>query len=388
MATGYRINGLDLEEGWDAYSEIVPFEWVDEENVLSSEYILPMFSSNRYRKNGQPIKQAVGKSLLKTKDTLLIDPYPALPTCPAKFCVGGVTDERIGAKGQTPHGRLVAAFTTAGTHTIDLSDDGYILVDGQKTDIYIADETLTYSGGYIDRTGMRTLSFLVIGGGGGGAGSSMTYCSAGGGGGVVILLSLRADYERYLAGTSSSWKSTDHRFPMTIQVGAGGVAGDEASAGSDGEGSYVMYNGLTKLLARGGGGGETNDGAGGAGGGNYATDAYNWYHYFSYGGAGGGKEGNGGANSEEDFCSWECYGYNKEDMLSKYGVSIHGGGASSGNNYGGGGGASALAEGAPANSRRDGVAGTLGAGGSGAGFTAFNQSAGGKGGDGAVYVFY
>lgn len=384
MATGYRIDGFDLEEGHYLPIDdmLIPFEWADENDVVSPEYVLSMFSSNRYRKNGQPIKQAVGKVLIKTpSDSIMYEPYPQRPNCRAKFKVSGVSDsdERIGVKGQTPHGRLVASFTEVGEHTIDLSDDGYILVDGQKTDIYIADEISEFNY-YVNNSGIRNLSFLIVGGGGGGAGSGLTYCSTGGGGGATILASYQARY--YYLGFSN-WRKENHNFPIRIIVGSGGNGGEAQSSGQKGGDSYL--NTLPMLFSSsGGGGGNINDGSAGSG----ASAANSeWYHYISNGGNGGAKENNGDANTEIEGL-YECYGYNKEDILSKYGVRIRNGGASSGNNYGGGGGASALADGAPANSRGAGVNGTLGAGGSGAGFTAFQTNNGGKGGDGAVYVFY
>lgn len=386
MATGYRIDGRDLEDGYLPLSSIddsivVQYEWANESDVLSSEYILPMFSSNRYLKNGQPIKQAVGKVLLKSIFDTTDKPYPQMPARRSNFGVNGVFDERIGAKGQTPHGKLIAAFTTAGTHTIDLSDDGYLVVDGQKTDTYIANERTEFQY-YLNDSGILNISALLAGGGGGGAGSGLTYCSAGGGGGGVSLSSFLGWRQSV---TELKWKQGNHKFPITVTVGAGGAGGNKQSAGAAGENSSLDYGGYGGLgAAAGGGGGGTNEEAGGAGAGGGNTG---YYHYMSTGGAGGTKEHGGGSSTEVE-CSAKCWGYNKEDMLAKYGVRIHNGGASNGSNYGGGGGASALADGAPANSRGEGVAGTYGAGGSGAGFTAFTSNAGGKGGDGVAYIFY
>lgn len=100
------------------------------------------------------------------------------------------------------------------------------------------------------------------------------------------------------------------------------------------------------------------------------------------GGYGGGKEDAGGAVSaftvtlpKPEQTQWTRGGFS--------------GGSSGGNNYGGAGGASVFAAGANADSRTTpSAAGTLGSGGAGAGYQAFQQHAGTAGGDGLARMFY
>lgn len=254
-------------------------------------------------------------------------------------------------------GRLVAELGP-GSHRIEIIND-YIYVDGTNTNIFA--KAYSGSGFFLG----DYLCFEALGGGGGGAGSGLTYCSAGGGGGAYAFITAVGD---------------NPSFPFDIYVGKGGLGGNAQQSGNSGESTSITSNGYT-ISVGGGNGGGTDDASGGTGG----VAVYNSYTAFiRNGGVGGKKESSGTTTS--------LTGYTSPDFLDVPNIPAFklafSGGASNGNNYGGGGGASALAVGAPANSRKEGVAGTLGAGGSGAGFTAFTSSRGGNGGDGLVRVYF
>lgn len=198
-------------------------------------------------------------------------------------------------------------------------------------------------------------------GGGGGAGSGLTGCSGGGGAGGYCFVAVEIPDGSYLR----------------VVVGAGGAPGGDDANGSAG-GATTLYDASGSVIAQanGGNGGNRrsdNTAAGGAASGGSVNVS---------GGYGGGKEDAGGAVSaftvtlpKPEQTQWTRGGFS--------------GGSSNGNNYGGAGGASVFAAGANGDSRTTpSAAGTLGSGGAGAGYQAFQQNAGTAGGDGVAKIYY
>lgn len=198
-------------------------------------------------------------------------------------------------------------------------------------------------------------------GGGGGAGSGLTGCSGGGGAGGYCFVAVEIPDGSYLR----------------VVVGAGGAAGGNDANGSAG-GATTLYDASGSVIAQanGGNGGNRrsdNTAAGGTASGGSVNVS---------GGYGGGKEDAGGAVSaftvtlpKPEQTQWTRGGFS--------------GGSSNGNNYGGAGGASVFAAGANGDSRTTpSAAGTLGSGGAGAGYQAFQQNAGTAGGDGVAKIYY
>lgn len=198
-------------------------------------------------------------------------------------------------------------------------------------------------------------------GGGGGAGSGLTGCSGGGGAGGYCFIAVEIPDGSYLR----------------VVVGAGGAAGGNDANGSAG-GATTLYDASGSVItqANGGNGGNRrsdNTAAGGTASGGSVNVS---------GGYGGGKEDAGGAVSaftvtlpKPEQTQWTRGGFS--------------GGSSNGNNHGGGGGASVFAAGANGDSRTTpSAAGTLGSGGAGAGYQAFQQNAGTAGGDGVAKIYY
>lgn len=350
MSTGFLINGKDIDL---IYESALP------DNTNGTDRNVSAFSTcKKFKKNGQPLNkyflESVGGDVSLEQKNYRVN--------------GDKSTKYWGLRGRAPYGLLVANLSV-GEHTIDKNSENYLTIDGIATEHYYYNDTL------------NDLIVLAVAGGGGGAGSGLTYCSAGGGGGGACLTSL------------STYNTAG--FPIQIRVGAGGSGGGTQSNGSAGSDTEIYANRAYQtdklaisIICKAGSGGNTNDGSGGVGGIGGANQQDGYIN--STGGTGGSKEKNGGNTSNyekmvNNYYSGKYRG-RKMSFLDEL-LTEQLGGNSSGNNYGGGGGAS-LAQGAPANSRKDGVAGTLGAGGSGAGFTAFTSSRGGNGGDGIVKIYY
>lgn len=357
MATGYRIGGADLDELYEmphvGHLTRTNFNYREETNLITS---------NRYLKNGQPIKTSLQKTIFKKHD------YGT--TTEAGFMVEGVR-QVLSDKRSTPFGYLLATLS-AGEHELTEDENGKVYLDNVE---------LPYA------PAADKLFFVLAAGGGGGAGSGLTFCSAGGAGGQC-----------------AQWASTNYsgtyygarKYPFKLFIGSGGAGGGGDSDGQQGGNTTLTTyrtttsnpNTPTEYIKTlyGGGGGQTNNGNGGT-----ASSQWNNDWDISSGDSNGFlRAGNGGKKESNGEASSLIYGTTNlpEYMTGDPILQPRNGGVSSGNNHGGGGGASGLADGAPGNNRKDGVAGTLGAGGSGAGFTAFNEFAGGKGGDGVGYIYY
>lgn len=344
MKTGYFIGGRDILEEYESFSLEEQEQCGVTDNIMTD-------GSGAFRLNGVDLRTAIGRTLA-TGD---VSPQ-------YEFLRNG-QHTSYATKGRRPIGVPVA---TLGVGTWYISAR------------YVDGEYQRWIQKYESTTG-ETIDYLriprdpeelyaeIVGGGGGGAGSGLTYCSGGGGAGGWLLVKLP-----YLQYTRK----------YTIEVGAGGNGGGDGEDGQKGEDSRVFSNDYA-AYAYGGNGGIADSGSQASGGGAYNDERYGFDAFVGKnGGNGGGKESSGQGISAFSFALPEKP---EQTQWTRGGTS---GGATSGNNYGGGGGASALANGAPGNSRKDGVAGTLGAGGSGAGYTAFNESSGGKGGDGVCYIYY
>lgn len=335
MATGYRIGGADLDELYEMPNIT---DLTNTKGREESKFV----TSGRFLKNGQSIRTALNKTIFRGSSYSFTQIYR----------LDGENLLML-EKGKAPFGYLLATLGP-GNHQMTESD-GKVYLDGEELPYApLADNLL----------------IILSAAGGGGAGSALLYCSAGGGGGASAIINRKPH------------ATTKHRgYPISFSIGTGGEGGNGGENGQAGGNTSVAGTNLDLTLG-GGGGGSIDDGDGGSGG-TALSDDFDTI-YFVDGGAGGKKENNGNA-STVGILGLGLLDYYAKDYPQ---VQEHVGGVSSGNNYGGGGGASGLADGAAANSNASGVAGTLGAGGSGAGYTAFQRSAGGKGGDGVVYIYY
>lgn len=386
MATGFRYNGVDIEN----LVELYPAAYVEQYHLIES----PLVTSSGFRINGQPIKAATGKTLVYGSQSY----NNGMTEDNGAFYISGSADDTSGwgIRYGTPfriNGEAIYTYSKGNTSI------GRVLLEKGAGTYNIAE--LFAEAIANDANPPQDLSSVwiqIVGGGGGGAGSGLTYCSAGGGAGgsSVFKLIRRSSYQDSADYIASAWVAT---------IGKGGAGGAEQANGASGEGSQIT-NGLSgggAALASAGSGGNTNEGEGGRGGGGSAMGAGAQLRHFhtikSNGGNGGTKEQNGSGETGY-FCDfYESISprwtprreyINNDEKLPEtlLPTTYNAGGASNGNNYGGGGGASALADGAPANSKGAGVNGTLGAGGSGAGFIAFQSNKGGDGGDGVLRIIY
>ena len=361
MATGYKIttnsgDGANVVFGGDLDDICESFTLEEQSNYGVTDSVFTD-GSGRFRKNGIDLKTALGRTF----------PTAQYEDTSARFLRNG---QRISVQGKSSAGGMRPIGIPLATLGVG---EWYI----QKRQVSGESQTwirkLESTGAITDYLRLPHDPFYmyaeIVGGGGGGAGSGLTYCSGGGGAGGWALIKLYAE-----SNTNNA---------ITIKVGAGGNGGGNGEDGQKGEDSTIKRSGRDGVIAYGGNGGVANSSSQASGGGTSYDDSFGSGMFVGKtGGNGGGKEGNGGGISTFSF---DLPNKPEQTQWTRGNTS---GGASSGNNYGGGGGASALANGAPGNSRKDGVAGTLGAGGSGAGYTAFNESSGGKGGDGVCYIYY
>lgn len=226
-----------------------------------------------------------------------------------------------------------------------------------------------------------TVTYLAVAGGGGG-GSVSAYATGPAGGGAGGLL------------TSSI--SVDKGVPLTVSVGAGGVAGSSAIPASGAIGGTSSFATISTTGGGGGGGGVTGavtGGSGGSGGGGTNTGGAGGSRVVGQGniggtgvsgnitGAGGGGAGAAGGNTFG--VNGGVGGVGLASSITGSSVFYAGGGGGSGDTGGaggnGGGGAGVAFSG-------NGTAGTAnrGGGGGGAGWTGnFN---GGNGGSGVVII--
>lgn len=226
-----------------------------------------------------------------------------------------------------------------------------------------------------------TVTYLAVAGGGGG-GSVSAYATGPGGGGAGGLL------------TSSI--SVDKGVPLTVSVGAGGVAGSSATPASGAIGGTSSFATISTTGGGGGGGGTSGavtGGSGGSGGGGTNTGGAGGSRVVGQGniggtgvsanitGAGGGGAGAAGGNTSG--VNAGAGGIGLSSSITGSSVFYAGGGGGSGDTSGAGG---LGGGGAGVGFGGNGTAGTsnTGGGGGGAGWTGnFN---GGNGGSGVVII--
>ncbi len=334
MNTGYKINGVDIEQLFESF----PIEIAQEYGVTDSL----LTASEYFKKNNISLKQAINK---------------VFPTSSGN-CIGGSNVDAhykvlgspidISLKGCRPIGIPIARLEV-GTHYVNRVNGVTWLSSSPNSATGIK---LEYNPKY--------LHVELLGGGGGGAGSSSVYASSGGGGGGYCYTTLVIP---------------DNSFVKLI-VGAKGNGGNARENGYNGGDSKIeLADGSVLCIAMGGQGGKiNNDGLGEAG---RATGGI-----VNISGGNGGLKENYGSGIEKTIVN-----LNKPESTYwiRGGTS---GGSSLGNNFGGGGGASAFSNGANANSNTTPAAAEYGAGGAGAGFKAVTASLGGDGGNGLINLYY
>lgn len=335
MATNYKINNVDIDEIYETFETSVAEQY----GVTDSKFT---DSTAKFKKNGQPLKTAIGKTFPTSAGTHL----GGSNTC-TQYKVNGQPID-VALKGCRPIG-IPLATLSAGTHYVNRINGETWL----STSVNSATGTrLNYNPKYI---------FVEIqGGGGGGAGSSGVWCSGGGGGGGYTFTGIALPENSYIK----------------IVVGEGGHRGENREDGHDGGISYLYNaNGSIILQANGGGKGrKTDDGQGTPGTYSGGTGLN--------GGYGAVKEHNGGGTTSTTL----TYDKPEGTTFARGGKS---GGTTGGNNYGGGGGASAFANGANGDSReKPSSPGIQGSGGAGAGFRAGRANPGSAGGEGLANIYY
>ena len=151
-----------------------------------------------------------------------------------------------------------------------------------------------------------SLDYLVVAGGGGGGGGVTSESPGAGGAGTVI----------YQTAGLNVIPSSEY----TLYIADGGTGGGNNSQGTNGQDSYISFNGSNVVLAKGGGGGGSYDGPG--------LD----------GGSGGGGTRDGDTNSSQSG------GNAVTTNIAPAGASIYGNNGASGDGScsGGGGGAGAV----------------------------------------------
>lgn len=335
MATNYKINGTDIEDIFESFTTAEQ----QEGGVTDSKF---SDGSGRFKRNGTDLKTALGKTFPTSAGT-----YLGGSNSTTDYTAGAAID--VALKGCRPIG-ILRSTLGVGTWYINR-------VNGQT---WVSSSPNSASGTRIDHD-PKFIFLELQGGGGGGAGSGLTGCSGGGGAGGYCFVAAEIPEGSYLR----------------VVVGAGGAAGGNDANGSAG-GATTLYDASGGVIAQanGGNGGNRrsdNTAAGGTASGGSVNVS---------GGYGGGKEDAGGGVSaftvtlpKPEQTQWTRGGFS--------------GGSSGGNNYGGGGGASVFAAGANADSQTTpSAAGTLGSGGAGAGYRAFQQNAGTAGGDGFARAYY
>lgn len=332
----YKINNVDIDEIFESFTASEQTAYGVTDSKFSD-------GSGRFKQNGADLKAALGKTFPTSAGS-----YIGGANSTTDYIAAGAAID-VARKGCRPIG-ILRSTLGVGTWYINR-------VNGQT---WVSSSPNSASGTRIDHD-PKFIFLELQGGGGGGAGSGLTGCSGGGGAGGYCFVAVEIPDGSYLR----------------VVVGTGGAAGGDDANGSAG-GATTLYDASGNVIAQanGGNGGNrrsNNTAAGGTANGGSVNVS---------GGYGGGKEDAGGAVSaftvtlpKPEQTQWTRGGFS--------------GGSSNGNNYGGGGGASVFAAGANGDSRTTpSAAGTLGSGGAGAGFTAFQQSAGTAGGDGLARMYY
>lgn len=335
MATDYKINNVDIDEMYETFETSVAEQY----GVTDSKFT---DSTAKFKKNGQPLKTAVGKTFPTSAGTHL----GGSNTC-AQYKVNEQPID-VALKGCRPIGIPLATLSPGTYYVNRVNGETWLSTSANSA----TGTRLNYNPKYI---------FVEIqGGGGGGAGSSAVWCSGGGGGGGYTFTGIALPENSYIR----------------IVVGDAGPRGENREDGGNGGTSY-LYDANDSIILQANGGGKgrkTNDGQGTPGVYSGGTGLNGGY------GAEKEREGEGTTST--------TLTYDKPEGTTfvRGGKS---GGTTGGNNYGGGGGASAFANGANGDSRKKPSSpGTQGSGGAGAGFTAGQANPGSHGGEGLANIYY
>lgn len=351
MSTGYKYNGVDIDELFETFTVEEQNQYNILENVFSGE-------SSKYKVNGKSVKESRG----------IIFPTVSYSwgggNWNHKYSQDGSIIE-FPLKGERPVGMPVASLVP-GTYYVNR-------INGET---WVSENPNEASGIRLSHN-PKYLIIELQGGGGGGAGSSSLQASSGGAAGGYCLAGQVIPENSYLK----------------IIVGAGGEASKGVSVNpsdaSPGEDSAVYEeNGYLRMIATGGGGGigsENGDAQSNGGTGTIYSDNDGVSNRLRISGGYGGKKNNSGGNVGE---------YSTELLTPERPTWVKGGytgGASGGIQFGGGGGASVFANGGSASvkaaSGTDEQSGHFGSGGAGAGMK-FLGADGGRGGDGLCNLYY
>lgn len=335
MATGYKINGTDIEDIFESFTTAEQSEGGVTDSKFSD-------GSGRFKQNGADLKTALGKTF---------------PTSAGSYIGGSnsITDYKaqglpidVALKGCRPIGVLRQTLTP-GTYYINR-------INNQT---WVSSSANSASGIRLNHD-PKYLFLELQGGGGGGAGGSAFYASSGGAGGGYCFKAIALPENSYIR----------------VEVGAGGNGGSAGTGNNGGTGgNTICYDSAGGFIARayGGYGGAHNNDYTVEGGTALGGDVN------VSGGNGGTKENAGSGVSTFTVTL-------PKPEQTQWSRGNFSGGSSGGNNYGGGGGASAFANGG-VGGRDNAGAGTLGSGGGGGGYRVAGDP-GARGGDGFARIYY
>ena len=335
MATGYRINGTDIDDLYESFTTTEQ----SQAGVTDSKF---SDGSGRFKQNGADLKTALGKTFPTSAGR-----YIGGTNSTTDYAVEGAVID-VALKGCRPIG-ILRSILGVGTW--------YINRVNEQT--WVSSSPNSASGTRIDHD-PKFIFIELQAGGGGGAGGSALYASSGGGGGGYCFKAVALPENSYIR----------------VEVGAGGNGGAAGTGNNGGAGgNTICYDSAGGFIAR------AYGGYGGAHNNDYTVEggtALDGDVNVS-GGNGGTKENAGSGVStftvtlpKPEQTQWTRGGFS--------------GGSSPGGNHGGGGGASVFANGG--NGDRDNpTAGTLGSGGGGGGYR-LAGTAGAVGGDGFARIYY
>lgn len=239
-----------------------------------------------------------------------------------------------------------------------------------------------------------TPKFIIVAlqgaGGGGGGTDNFDNGSGGGAGGFVCGVVKVSDGLSIIVGRGGTGGKVGSYYDPDL----GQNVSDGITRGNPGTASELFLGGTVYLKANGGTGGDRAESSGGSGGDYTKGDTDVYCVVGCKGGTGGGTKGRGAATGCSELTAY-CTANTNKNLGAGSGLPTYktwaatSGGAHGYSDWTGGGGGSMLSNGpAGAGGTSDGKKGSLGAGGSGACWTFGAYKQGGKGGDGAVYIYY
>lgn len=335
MATGYKINGTDIEDIFESFT----LAEQSEGGVTDSKF---SDGSGRFKQNGADLKTALGKTFPTSAGT-----YIGGSNSTSDYKAQGSPID-VALPGCRPIGCLRATLTP-GTYYINR-------INNQT---WVSSSANSASGTRLDHD-PKFIFLELQGGGGGGAGGSAFYASSGGAGGGYCFKAVALAENSYIR----------------VEVGAGGNGGAAGTGNNGGTGgNTICYDSAGGFIARayGGYGGAHNNDYTVEGGTALDGDV-------NVSGGNGGRKENAGAGVSTFTVTLP------KPEQTRWSRGNFSGGSSNGNSYGGGGGASAFANGG-VGGRDNAGAGTLGSGGGGGGYRVAGDP-GARGGDGFARIYY